>query len=77
MPRKLTLSEKNGGDILFTIKTTQMYHKERVQLLLDTWLTVVNASNVILVTDEYDEEYMQKANDIGKSGRMSDWKAGC
>ena len=67
VPRKLTLSEENGGDILFTIKTTQTYHRERVQLLLDTWVTVVNTSNVILVTDEYDEEYMQKAKDIGKS----------
>ena len=71
VPRKLTPFEENGRDILFTIKTTQTYHKGRIQLLLDTWLSVVNASNVYLVTDGYDQEYSHKAKEIGKSCQFS------
>ena len=66
-PRTLTPFEQAGNNIMITIKTTQSYHTKRVQVLLDTWISVVNASNVFLVTDGDDEEYETKARNIGKS----------
>ena len=65
-PRTLTPFEQSGNNIMITIKTTQSYHTKRVQVLLDTWISAVNASNVFLVTDGDDEEYEKKARDIGK-----------
>ena len=65
IPRTLTPSEKAGNDVMITIKTTRDYHRTRIQLLLDTWISVVNASNLFLVTDEYDQEYERKAKEIG------------
>ena len=51
---------------MITIKTTAAYHRTRIQLLLDTWISAMNASNVFLVTDGDDTEYEAKARDIGK-----------
>ena len=51
---------------MITIKTTVAYHRTRIQLLLDTWISSVNASNVFLVTDGDDLGYEAKAHDIGK-----------
>ena len=64
-PRTLTPFEQAGNNIMITIKTTQSYHRTRVQVLLDTWISAVNASNVFLVTDGDDEKYEAKACDIG------------
>ena len=64
--RTLTPFEQAGNNIMITIKTTQSYHRTRVQVLLDTWISAVNASNVFLVTDGNDEEYEGKAKNIGK-----------
>ena len=65
-PRALTLFEQAGNDVMIAIKSTLAYHRTRFQLLLDTWLSMVNASNVFLVTDGNDEEYEDKAKKIGE-----------
>ena len=65
-PRTLTPFEQAGNNIMITIKTTVAYHRTRIQLLLDTWISTINASNVFLVTDGDDLEYEAKARDIGK-----------
>ena len=54
-PRPLTEREQAGSNILFTLRTTVKFHKTRLPLLFDTWLTKVNRSNVFLVTDEEDK----------------------
>ena len=64
-PRTLTPFEQAGNNIMITIKTTVAFHKTRIQLLLDTWLSAVNASNMFLVTDGEDLEYEGKAKSIG------------
>ena len=66
IPRTLTAYEQVGNNVMITIKTTLAYHNTRVQLLLDTWISLVNASNIFLVTDGNDQEYENKAIDIGK-----------
>ena len=65
-PRTLTPFEQAGNNIMITIKTTLAYHRTRVQLLLDPWISVVNASNVFLVTDGEDMEYEAKARNFGE-----------
>ena len=65
-PRILTPFEQAGNNIMITVKTTVAYHRTRIQLLLDTWISTTNASNVFLVTDGDDLEYEAKARDIGK-----------
>ena len=54
-PRPLTESEQAGNNILFTLRTTVKFHKTRLPVLFDTWLTKVNRSNVFLVTDGEDK----------------------
>ena len=70
-PRTLTPFEQAGNNIMITIKTTVAYHRTRIQLLLDTWMSAMNASNVFLVTDGDDTEYEAKARDIGKLNQHS------
>lgn len=53
-PRSLTKSEQAGNNILFTLRTTMKFHKTRLPVLFDTWLTKVNRSNIFLVTDGED-----------------------
>ena len=52
---------------MFTIRTTPKFHKKRLPILFETWITTVNASNFYLVTDGGDKEYEQITRDIGES----------
>ena len=58
--RTLSDNEKAGNNIMITIRTTKKFHQKRLPILYDTWLTVVNGSNVFLVTDGEDDEYQEK-----------------
>ena len=64
--RTLSDTEKAGNNIMITIKTTKKFHQKRLPILYDTWLTVVNGSNVFLVTDGEDDEYRKKSKKLGK-----------
>ena len=65
-PRNLTRFEQAGNNIMITIKTTKSYHRKRIQVLMDTWISAINASNVFLVTDDFDIEYEKKVKSMGK-----------
>ena len=58
-PRSLTDFETNGGDILFTLRTTGKYHDKRLPLLFETWMTKVNHSTIFMVTDRWDQKWME------------------
>ena len=60
-------SEAAKNKIMLTIRSTMSLHKKRLPVMLDTWLTTVNASNVFLVTDGFDEEYIARAGKLGKA----------
>ena len=62
----LSNNEKAGNNIMITIRTTKKFHQKRLPILYDTWLTVVNGSNVFLVTDGEDDEYQKKSKKLGK-----------
>ena len=62
----LSNNEKAGNNIMITIRTTKKFHQKRLPILYDTWLTVVNGSNVFLVTDGEDDEYQEKNKKLGK-----------
>ena len=64
--RILSDNEKAGNNIMITIRTTKKFHQKRLPILYDTWLTVVNGSNVFLVTDGEDDEYQEKSKKLGK-----------
>ena len=64
--RTLSDTEKTGNNIMITIRTTKKFHHKRLPILYDTWLTVVNGSNVFLVTDGEDDEYREKSKKLGK-----------
>ena len=64
--RTLIDNEKAGNNIMITIRTTKKFHQKRLPMLYDTWLTVVNGSNVFLVTDGEDDEYQEKSKKLGK-----------
>ena len=64
--RILSNNEKAGNNIMITIRTTKKFHQKRLPILYDTWLTVVNGSNVFLVTDGEDDEYQEKSKKLGK-----------
>ena len=64
--RILSDKEKAGNNIMITIRTTKKFHQKRLSILYDTWLTVVNVSNVFLVTDGEDDEYQKKSKKLGK-----------
>ena len=64
--RILSDNEKAGNNIMITIRTTKKFHQMRLPILYDTWLTVVNGSNVFLVTDGEDDEYQKKSKKLGK-----------
>ena len=64
--RILSDNEKAGNNIMITIRTTKKFHQKRLSILYDTWLTVVNGSNVFLVTDGEDDEYQEKSKKLGK-----------
>ena len=64
--RVLSNNEKAGNNIMITIRTTKKFHQKRLPILYDTWLNVVNGSNVFLVTDGEDDEYQEKSKKLGK-----------
>ena len=64
--RVLSNNEKAGNNVMITIRTTKKFHQKRLPILYDTWLTVVNGSNVFLVTDGEDDEYQKKSKKLGK-----------
>ena len=63
--RILSNNEKAGNNIMITIRATKKFHQKRLSILYDTWLTVVNGSNVFLVTDGEDDEYQKKSKMLG------------
>ena len=52
--RTLTKFEKEGGNIMFTLRTTLSYHEGRLPLMFDTWMSETDCSRIFLVTDGYD-----------------------
>ena len=60
-------SEVAKSKIMLTIRTTMSFHKKRLPVLFDTWLTKVNVSDVFLVTDGDDKEYVTRTKQIGKN----------
>ena len=64
--RKLTPYEAAGNDIMLTLRTTQAQHQKRLPLLMDTWLTKVNRSNVFLMTDGKDPVWQERVWNAGK-----------
>ena len=65
-PRELSDFEAAGNNIMITIRTTRKFHQKRLPYMYETWLNVVNGSNVFLVTDATDKEYQEKSKKLGK-----------
>ena len=63
--RNLIGYEKDGNDIMLTLRTTVKFHEKRLPVLLQTWLSTVNLSNVFLVTDGRDNALERKTADAG------------
>ena len=57
--------QKTGNHILFTVRTTASLHSQRLPLLFQTWLSAVNRSNVVLVTDGQDRILQFRAQEAG------------
>ena len=57
--------QKTGNHILFTVRTTASLHSQRLPLLFQTWLSAVNRSNVVLVTDGQDRVLQFRAQEAG------------
>ena len=58
--------EKNGNNIMFTLRTTRKFHRNRLPQLFQTWLTTVNRSNVFVVSDERDEVLEYRIKEAGE-----------
>lgn len=65
--RELTDREQDGQNIMFTLRTTSDYHDERLPILFETWLSVVDPRTVFLVTDGEDAELDDITENIGQS----------
>ena len=63
-----------GDHILFTVRTTSSLHSQRLPLILQTWLSTVNPSNVVLVTDGHDSVLKYRAHEAGYSSFYSLFK---
>ena len=63
--RKLTPYEGAGNNIMFTLRTTQSEHNKRLPLLMETWISKVNRSNIFLVSDGKDPIWQEKAWNSG------------
>ena len=57
--RQLNALEQSGSDILMTLRTTASYHDKRLPLLFQTWMDKINRSNIFLVTDDDDKNWME------------------
>ncbi|XP_043923958.1 beta-1,3-N-acetylglucosaminyltransferase manic fringe [Protopterus annectens] len=56
---KLPLRKLDIKDIFVAVKTTKMFHRSRLQLLLDTWISRIGQQTYIF-TDVEDEDLMKK-----------------
>ncbi len=65
--RHLSPSERKGVNIMFTLRTTTSYHRDRLPLLIETWMTKVDASHIFLVTDGPDPTMEEKARAMGNA----------
>jgi len=65
IPRNLTPFERDGKNIMFTLRTTLAYHKQRLPLLFETWLTTVTPSTVFIVTDGHHTEMEEEIRNRG------------
>jgi hypothetical protein len=63
--RSLSDFELAGSNIILTVKTTRRFHASRLPLMLDTWLTTVNASNTYIITDDKDKIHEDKCKHLG------------
>ena len=63
--RVLSSFERSGNNIMFTLRTTLLYHQKRLPQLLQTWISVINSSNVFIVTDGHDQELEDLARKRG------------
>ena len=70
--RPLTAFETAGGGIMFTIRTTQAYHRKRLPVLFQTWLSRTNLSDVLLVTDGPDSATENRTRELGMC-KLADW----
>ena len=66
--RKLTAFEEEGGDVMFTLRTTLSYHEMRLPLLFETWMTKVDCRRIFLVTDGPSLEWETNARRMGECG---------
>ena len=66
VPRKLSPLEREGRNIMFTMRTTVAYHKQRLPLLFQTWLTTVSPDTVFIVTDGHDPVLEDETRSRGK-----------
>ena len=60
-----TATVNNRHNILFSIRTTKRYHSVRMGLMLDTWVSRLNATNFFIVTDDSDPQLEKKAESRG------------
>ena len=63
--RLLSPLEEQGGNIMFTLRTTTSYHKKRLPVLMETWMTTVDAHNIFVVTDGWDQEIVDQLRKLG------------
>ena len=63
--RPLSTVEEQGGNIMFTLRTTTSYHKKRLPVLMETWMTTVDARNIFVVTDGWDQEMVDQLRKLG------------
>lgn len=64
--RRLSYLEQKGRNIMFTMRTTVAYHKQRLPLLFQTWLTTVSPDTVFIVTDGHDPVVEDETQSRGK-----------
>ena len=54
-----------GNNIMIVIRTAAAFHKTRLAIIYETWLTTVNKSNVFIETDKIVKEYEEKNKVLG------------
>ena len=64
--RRLSHLEQEGRNIMFTMRTTVAYHRQRLPLLFQTWLTTVSPDTVFIVTDGHDPVVEDETQSRGK-----------
>ena len=64
--RELTPREKEGMNIMYTLRTTLAFHTIRLPLLLETWLGTVDSRTVFVVSDGVDNALDETLENIGE-----------